>query len=106
LPIGLDRQVPPPKGQELAISDCRSDVHETALRRHRSNQPQKNILFLNFVDVADAVPFPLLRDEVIFKDPHAILESMNLPAHYTLSRRRIDPTIMQWVLTVANESTV
>ena len=56
------------------------------------------------MDVADAVAFPLFRDEVIFKDPHAILEAMNLPDHGTLSRRRIDHIIVRWIMTVANES--
>ena len=90
--------------QERVISDCRSDIHEAAVRRHRSNQSQENILFLTFMDVADAVAFPLFRDEVIFKDPHAILEAMNLPDHGTLSRRRIDHIIVRWIMTVANES--
>lgn len=58
------------------------------------------------MDIAYTVALPLFRDEVIFKDSHAILEAMNLPAHGALSRRSIDPTIVQWVLTVAHESTV
>ena len=67
--------------ENQVISNRRADIDIATVRRNPPNQVDKDILFVRFVDVPLSIPRALAFPELVFKNPDAIIKSMNGARH-------------------------